>query len=252
MPMPCPPRKQLAGLFELPPAGFDPLKPWRLEFLVNTAGTPAATVPFGLDYKVPDSCSCAAADSTGALAAAANPRLPRLIRRSRSSISGEPPVAAWVEAWNDARVEHRDPCRAPPALTLIFVFQDALARHRLAHRSCATDSSGRSGLARLDRRRAALDRARHQLPHGAVRGFRPRLLPRRAADRDHRGLRARLGGPDRARRVLRLALPVRRAPGAARPDLAAPAPAAMEPAGRAGAAAVAGQIHRSRGRRSRS
>src|SRR5215468_11225407 len=48
-----------AGLFALSAAsGFDPLKPWRLELLVNgvviQAGAPAVTVAFGLDYNVPD------------------------------------------------------------------------------------------------------------------------------------------------------------------------------------------------------
>src|SRR6267154_2056423 len=46
--------QELAGLFALPPhSGFDPLKPWRLEILVNGAGTPPVSVPFGLDYKLP-------------------------------------------------------------------------------------------------------------------------------------------------------------------------------------------------------
>ncbi len=47
--------QQVTGLFALPAnAGFDPLKPWRLEILINSAGTPPVTVAFGLDYKVPD------------------------------------------------------------------------------------------------------------------------------------------------------------------------------------------------------
>src|SRR5437763_2051697 len=46
--------QELAGLFELPPhSGFDPIKPWRLEILVNGAGTPPVPIPFGLDYKLP-------------------------------------------------------------------------------------------------------------------------------------------------------------------------------------------------------
>src|SRR5204862_7320645 len=47
--------QQLTGLFALRAnSGFDPLKPWRLEILINSVGTPLVTVPFGLDYKVPD------------------------------------------------------------------------------------------------------------------------------------------------------------------------------------------------------
>ena len=48
--------QQDAGLFALPVnAGFDPLKPWRLEILVNGEGAAGpVTVAFPLDYKVPD------------------------------------------------------------------------------------------------------------------------------------------------------------------------------------------------------
>src|SRR5215831_8593985 len=48
-----------AGLFALQSdSGFDPLKPWRLELLVNGElvgpGAPPVTVVFGIDYNVPD------------------------------------------------------------------------------------------------------------------------------------------------------------------------------------------------------
>ena len=47
--------QQVTGLFALPVnAGFDPLKPWRLDILINSVSTPPLTVAFGLDYKVPD------------------------------------------------------------------------------------------------------------------------------------------------------------------------------------------------------
>src|SRR5215467_14121279 len=46
--------QQHAGLFALPAnAAFDPLKPWRLELLVSTAGPRPATVAFPVDYKLP-------------------------------------------------------------------------------------------------------------------------------------------------------------------------------------------------------
>jgi NosR/NirI family nitrous oxide reductase transcriptional regulator len=45
---------QSAGLFALAAnASFDPVKPWRLELLVNGAGAPPVTIAFALDYKVP-------------------------------------------------------------------------------------------------------------------------------------------------------------------------------------------------------
>ena len=46
--------QQEAGLFTLPAnAVFDPVKPWRLELLVNTAGPTPVTVAFPLEYKLP-------------------------------------------------------------------------------------------------------------------------------------------------------------------------------------------------------
>jgi NosR/NirI family nitrous oxide reductase transcriptional regulator len=102
--------QQDAGLFALPAnSGFDPVKPWRLELLVNGAGAGAApvTIPFALDYKLP----------------AAHVLMPE-----------QPPVAAWVEAWRDSRVNVAILAVLLSVLTLIFVFQATLARYRLAHR----------------------------------------------------------------------------------------------------------------------
>ena len=206
------------------------------------------TVAFGLDYKVPDASSTgrrppmsaapqppptaaagarAAAAGAGAGAAAARRRLGRgLERRAREHCdSGRAPVGAHPDLRIPGDAGALSPC--PPGR---------------AHWIPA----GCSGLARLDRRRAALDRQCHELCDGAVQSLRSRLLPCRAADGHHRRLHARLGGVDRARRVLRLAVPVRRAAGAARPARPRAARAAMEPAGRAGEALVDGQVHRSR------
>src|SRR5258708_9491337 len=46
----------------------------------------------------------------------------------------DPAVAAWVEAWRDARVNIAILAVLLTALTAIFVFQAQLARSRLAHR----------------------------------------------------------------------------------------------------------------------
>ncbi len=107
-----------AGLFALPASsGFDPLKPWRLELLVNGAvigvGAPLVTVAFGLDYKVPDLASPVPA---------------------WADALDDSAVPAWVEAWRDARVNVAILAVLLSALTLIFVFQATLARSRLAHR----------------------------------------------------------------------------------------------------------------------
>jgi NosR/NirI family nitrous oxide reductase transcriptional regulator len=100
--------QQNAGLFALPAnAGFDPVKPWRLELLVNGAGANPVSVAFGLDYKLP----------------AAHILMPEA-----------PPVAAWVEAWRDARVNVAILGAMLTVLTLIFVFQAQISRWRLAHR----------------------------------------------------------------------------------------------------------------------
>jgi len=100
--------QQVAGLFALPAnAAFNPLKPWRLEILVNTNGPAPVTVAFPLDYRLP----------------AVHILMP-----------DESPVAAWVEAWHDARVNIAILAALLAALTAIFVFQAQLARSRLAHR----------------------------------------------------------------------------------------------------------------------
>jgi NosR/NirI family transcriptional regulator, nitrous oxide reductase regulator len=136
-----------AALFALPASsGFDPLKPWRLELLVNgtvvAAGAPPVTVAFGLDYNVPDLDALAKPDDqrdrrdqpvvadqaaqTGAGDANASDfQLP---------LDLEAPVPAWVEAWHDARANVAILSVLLTVLTLIFVFQAQLARSRLAHR----------------------------------------------------------------------------------------------------------------------
>ena len=100
--------QQAAGLFALAPElGFDPVKPWRLELLVNGGGAAPVTIAFGLDYKLPD---------------------------AHIIMPDAPPVAAWVEAWRDNRLNVAILAALLSVLTLIFVFQATLARFRRAHR----------------------------------------------------------------------------------------------------------------------
>jgi NosR/NirI family transcriptional regulator, nitrous oxide reductase regulator len=104
--------QQNAGIFALPAnSGFDPVKPWRLEILVHGAGPNPVTVVFPIEYKVP----------------AAHILMP-----------DEPPVAAWVEAWRDARVNIAILAALLTVLTAIFAFQAQIARSRLAHRLVRT------------------------------------------------------------------------------------------------------------------
>jgi NosR/NirI family nitrous oxide reductase transcriptional regulator len=100
--------EQNAGLFALPAQpGFDPLRPWRLELLVNGAGAMPVTVAFGADYQVP----------------AAHVLMPET-----------PPEPAWVEAWRDAKLNIAILAGLLSVLTLILVFQSRLVRSRRAHR----------------------------------------------------------------------------------------------------------------------
>src|SRR5262249_42448116 len=100
--------QQNAGLFALPAnAHFDPVKPWRLELLVNAAGPNPVTVALPLEYKLPAA---------------------HILRPDG------PAAPAWVEAWRDARVNIAILAALLAALTAIFVFQAQLSRSRLAHR----------------------------------------------------------------------------------------------------------------------
>lgn len=127
------PGYQAAGLFAFPAnSGFDPKKPWRLEILVNSVGSPSVTVPFGVDYKLPDSLPSAnpAPAATGPAGAA----LETAIQPGLDvDLDSAPPVPAWVEAWSEARANVAILAVLLSALTAIFVLQARLARHRLAH-----------------------------------------------------------------------------------------------------------------------
>src|SRR5262249_38620998 len=106
---------QNAGIFAIPTgSGFDPVKPWRLELLVHGTGARAATVAFGLDYKVPDALVIMPTET-----------------EPEPELAQVPP---WVEAWIDARVNVAILAALLTVLTLIFVFQGTLARFRIAHR----------------------------------------------------------------------------------------------------------------------
>jgi NosR/NirI family transcriptional regulator, nitrous oxide reductase regulator len=100
--------QQEAGLFTLPAeVPFDPVKPWRLELLVNAFEPNPVTVTFPLEYRLP---------------------------AGHILMPDEPAVAAWVEAWRDARLNVAILAALLTALTAIFVFQAQLSRSRLAHR----------------------------------------------------------------------------------------------------------------------
>ena len=127
--------QQLAGLFALRAnSGFDPVKPWRLDILINSAGTPPQTVAFGLDYKIPDAYLVVPPPPP--------PPPPQPEPQVQPQLEPEtellPPVATWVEAWSDARLHVAMLAVLLSVLTLIFTFQSTLARSRMAHRLVRT------------------------------------------------------------------------------------------------------------------
>ena len=99
-----------AAVFTLPATSrFDPLKPWRLELLVNgqsAAGSPLS-LAFPVDYQLP---------------------------ASHILTPPPPPPPAWVEAWRDSRTNVLIEAALLALLTLILAFQTKLARSRRAHR----------------------------------------------------------------------------------------------------------------------
>ena len=126
--------QQVTGLFALRPnSGFDPLKPWRLEILINSAGTPPLTVAFGLDYKIPDAHVVRPPPPQPQ-----PPPEPQLEPQLEPEPELLPPVATWVEAWSDARVNIAILAVLLSVLTLIFIFQATLTRFRVAHRLVRT------------------------------------------------------------------------------------------------------------------
>ncbi len=149
--------QQVAGLFAFPvDSGFDPTKPWRLEVLVNSESTPIVSLPFGVDYKVPDSlingsASAPAPASTEpdaavapAPAAAAAPEpppesfVPAQATESEPELDLPPSEPVWVEAWREARVNVAILAALLSVLTAIFVFQAPLSRYRRLHRVVRT------------------------------------------------------------------------------------------------------------------
>jgi NosR/NirI family transcriptional regulator, nitrous oxide reductase regulator len=151
---------QDAALFVLPAdSGFDPLKPWRLELLVNGAGASAVSLPFGLDYTLPDLAALTHLDDTIS-ERRAQPPTPiaapvaapdaKVAEAPAAKVAEPPPAAppveiadetpepAWVEAWRDSRLNIALVAVLLTALTVIFIFQAQLARSRLAHRVVRT------------------------------------------------------------------------------------------------------------------
>ena len=103
-----------AALFTLPAnAGFDPLKPWRLELFVKGrtgAGAPISLV-FPVDYQLP---------------------------ASHILMPPAPPAPAWIQAWSDSRTRVVIEAVLLVLLTLILAFQVKLAQSRRAHRIIRT------------------------------------------------------------------------------------------------------------------
>jgi NosR/NirI family transcriptional regulator, nitrous oxide reductase regulator len=106
--------QQYAGLFALPAnAKFDPLRPWRLELLVNGSEPSAGTDPRPVSVAMPVEFRLG----------------PAFVLMPE-----EPPVPAWVEAWHDARWNIAILAVLLAVVTGVFVFQAPLSRSRRVHR----------------------------------------------------------------------------------------------------------------------
>ena len=129
--------QQVTGLFALRAnSGFDPLKPWRLDILINGAAAPPLTVAFGLDYKVPDAYVLQVPDPNVVMPQGQPQPEPQAEPEPEPDLP--PPVPIWVEAWRDARIDIAILAGVLSVLTLIFIFQATLARFRVAHRLVRT------------------------------------------------------------------------------------------------------------------
>lgn len=107
-----PPLDEIA-LFLVPASmGFDPLEPWRIELLVSQEAADGGFryTSFGLPYSVPDALV------TPAVAA----EMPEMA----------PEQPAWVQAWEDRRVEIAILGAALVVLTAILFFMDPLVKRR--------------------------------------------------------------------------------------------------------------------------
>ena len=132
-------KQQVTGLFALPArSGFDPLRPWRLEILVNAAGASPVTLPFALDYKIPNAYILQVPDPDAPAPAPEPPPEPQPQPELVPELDLLPPVPTWIETWNDARVDIAILAVLLSVLTLIFIFQATLARSRVAHRVVRT------------------------------------------------------------------------------------------------------------------
>ena len=131
--------QQVTGLFALPAnSGFDPVKPWRLEILIHSAGSPPVTVAFGLDYTVPDTYVLQVPAPPVVMPQPQQQPQPDPEPELELELELPPAVPTWVEAWSDARVNIAILAALLSVLTLIFIFQATLARFRVAHRVVRT------------------------------------------------------------------------------------------------------------------
>jgi transcriptional regulator of nitric oxide reductase len=130
--------QQVTGLFALPRSGFDPLKPWRLDILINSASGPPVTVAFGLDYTIPGTYVLQVPDPNAVITQPLPQPEPEAVPETEPELDLPPSVPIWVEAWSEARVDVAILAVLLSALTMIFIFQATLARSRVAHRLVRT------------------------------------------------------------------------------------------------------------------
>ena len=113
-------------LFTVPAdAGFDPAKPWRLQFLVNRATGPTDKVflTFDLPYTPPDQYLTT---ERGEATVGANPPPRPAVGEGDLSFGGD---VLWQRIWRDRTVDIVILAAALAILTVIFFFQNQITRH---------------------------------------------------------------------------------------------------------------------------
>ena len=107
------------GVFILPAqSGFDPMRAWRLDLLVDSGGTIPPAI-FAIDYRLPDRYAVLSGAGGGRA------------RDGRCAVGGR---AFWQQAWRDRKWTIGGVLLLLGALTTILVFQDRFAGNKRLHR----------------------------------------------------------------------------------------------------------------------
>jgi NosR/NirI family nitrous oxide reductase transcriptional regulator len=125
------PRLKEVGLFVVPQDfAFDPAAPFELQLLVQrgTEGRDKATIPFTLDYTLPEAYLLPAPAVAAPPPAASTPATPAPEPAPAGLAEDEPGTPLWVQMWQMNRIPIAVVITAIALLTGIFFFQNQLTR----------------------------------------------------------------------------------------------------------------------------